>query len=113
MLPPLGGLALRLRVPRTSSPHSPIPAFQTTKLRPDHAPLTRREADAQLHRKNTETATANLAKASGVAHALALQVQPSVQHALNSTNGMIDQARDRTRARLLTMDDQRGSWPAL
>jgi hypothetical protein len=43
--------------------------------------------------KNTETATANLAKASGVAHALALQVQPSVQHALNSTNDMIDQAR--------------------
>ena len=43
--------------------------------------------------KNTETTTANLAKASGVAHALALQVQPSVQHALNSTNDMIDQAR--------------------
>ena len=43
--------------------------------------------------KNTETTTANLAKASGVAHALALQVQPSVEHALNSTNDMIDQAR--------------------
>ena len=44
--------------------------------------------------KNTETTTANLAKASGVAHALALQVQPSVEHALNSTNDMIDQARN-------------------
>ena len=43
--------------------------------------------------KNTEETTSNLAKASGVAHALALQVQPSVQHALNSTNDMIDQAR--------------------
>ena len=43
--------------------------------------------------KNTETTTANLAKASGVAHALALQVRPSVEHALNSTNDMIDQAR--------------------
>ena len=43
--------------------------------------------------RNTEETTANLAKASGVAHALALQVQPSVQHALNSTNDMIDQAR--------------------
>ena len=44
--------------------------------------------------KNTEETTSNLAKASGVAHALALQVQPSVQHALNSTNDMIDQARN-------------------
>jgi len=44
--------------------------------------------------KNTEETTSNLAKASGVAHALALQVQPSVEHALNSTNEMIDQARD-------------------
>ena len=43
--------------------------------------------------KNTEEATSNLAKATGVAHALAVQVQPSVQHALNSTNDMIDQAR--------------------
>ena len=43
--------------------------------------------------KNTEETTSNLAKASGVAHALALQVQPSVEHALNSTNDMIDQAR--------------------
>ena len=44
--------------------------------------------------KNTEETTSNLAKASGVAHALALQVQPSVEHALNSTNDMIDQARN-------------------
>ena len=44
--------------------------------------------------KNTEEATANLAKASGVAHALALQVQPSVVHVLNSTDSMIDQARN-------------------
>lgn len=43
--------------------------------------------------KNTEETTANLAKASGVAHALAMRVQPSVEHALNSTNDMIDQAR--------------------
>ena len=43
--------------------------------------------------KNTEETTSNLAKASGVAHALALQAQPSVEHALNSTNDMIDQAR--------------------
>ena len=43
--------------------------------------------------KNTEETTSNLAKASGVAHSLALQVRPSVEHALNSTNDMIDQAR--------------------
>lgn len=43
--------------------------------------------------RNTEEATANLAKASSVAHALALQVQPSVVHVLNSTDSMIDQAR--------------------
>tara|TARA_B110000444_G_scaffold211811_1_gene207861 strand:+ start:1767 stop:2309 length:543 start_codon:yes stop_codon:yes gene_type:complete len=43
--------------------------------------------------KNVEETTINLARASGVAHALALQVQPSVTHALNSTNDMIDQAR--------------------
>lgn len=43
--------------------------------------------------KNTEEATANLAKAASVAHALALQVQPSVVHVLNSTDSMIDQAR--------------------
>lgn len=43
--------------------------------------------------RNTEEATANLAKASSVAHAMALQVQPSVVHVLNSTDSMIDQAR--------------------
>jgi hypothetical protein len=50
-------------------------------------------AHAVASAKNVEDTTINLAKASGVAHALALQVQPSVAHALNSTNDMIDQAR--------------------
>lgn len=44
--------------------------------------------------KNTEETTANLARASSVAHALALQVQPSLVHVLNSTDSMIDQARN-------------------
>lgn len=50
-------------------------------------------AHAVASAKNVEDATINMARASGVAHALALQVQPSVAHALNSTNDMIDQAR--------------------
>jgi len=43
---------------------------------------------------NTEEATSNMAQATAVAHALARQIHPRVEHALNATEAMVDHMRD-------------------
>ena len=43
---------------------------------------------------NTEAATSNMAQATAVAHALAQQIHPRVEHALNATEAVVDHLRD-------------------
>lgn len=43
---------------------------------------------------NTEEATSNMAQATAVAHALARQIHPRVEHALNATEEVVDHMRD-------------------
>lgn len=43
---------------------------------------------------NTEEATSNMAQATAVAHALARQIHPRVEHALNATEAVVDHMRD-------------------
>ena len=43
---------------------------------------------------NTEEATSNMARATAVAHALARQIHPRVEHALNATEEVVDHMRD-------------------
>ena len=43
---------------------------------------------------NTEQATSNMAQATAVAHALARQIHPRVEHALNATEEVVDHMRD-------------------
>ena len=43
---------------------------------------------------NTEEATSNMAQATAVAHALAREIHPRMEHALNATEAVVDHLRD-------------------